>query len=117
MKSTGTSLERAVVEAPDDDAVRLVYADWLDDNGDPDSAEFIRLQVRLAGMSAKDAGRPEAERREQELLAAHADEWLRPFRKWLHEPGGLELKRPRWRFRRGFLERVTLTVETFRKQG
>jgi uncharacterized protein (TIGR02996 family) len=117
MKSTGASLERAVVESPDDDAVRLVYADWLDDNGDPDSAEFIRLQIRLAGMSANDPGRAEARRCEQELLAAHADEWLRPFRKWLHEPPGLELARPRWQFRRGFLERVTLTVETFRKHG
>lgn len=39
---------RAICQAPDDDAPRLVFADWLDENGDPDRAEFIRLQVQLA---------------------------------------------------------------------
>jgi uncharacterized protein (TIGR02996 family) len=39
---------RAICEAPDDDAPRLVFADWLDETGDPDRAEFIRLHVRLA---------------------------------------------------------------------
>src|SRR5947199_11004 len=34
----------AILESPED-APRLVYADWLDDNGDPDRAEFIRAQV------------------------------------------------------------------------
>ena len=33
---------RAICENPADDAPRLVYADWLDENGDPDRAEFIR---------------------------------------------------------------------------
>jgi serine/threonine-protein kinase len=34
---------RAIADAPDDDAPRLVYADWLDEHGQPDRAEFIRL--------------------------------------------------------------------------
>ena len=34
-----------IVAHPDDDAPRLVFADWLDDHGDADRAEFIRLQV------------------------------------------------------------------------
>src|SRR5438270_6972316 len=38
----------AVQADPEDDAPRLVYADWLQDNGDPDRAEFIRVQVELA---------------------------------------------------------------------
>jgi uncharacterized protein (TIGR02996 family) len=118
MKGTGAALLRAVVENPDDDGVRLVYADWLDEQGDPERAEFIRVQVRLAGSSAGARGRAADERRERELLAAHADEWLKPFRKWLREPWGHLLpRRPRWQFRRGFLERVTLSVETFRKHG
>ena len=41
---------QAIDEAPEDDAPRLVYADWLEDNGDPDRAEFIRCQVRLARL-------------------------------------------------------------------
>jgi uncharacterized protein (TIGR02996 family) len=38
---------RAVVEAPNDDAPRLAYADWLEERGDP-CGEFIRVQVELA---------------------------------------------------------------------
>src|SRR5262249_36968134 len=31
----------AILEAPEDDAVRLIYADWLEEQGDP-RGEFIR---------------------------------------------------------------------------
>jgi uncharacterized protein (TIGR02996 family) len=33
---------------PDDDAPRLVFADWLEDQGDAERAEFIRVQCELA---------------------------------------------------------------------
>ncbi|HKB06191.1 MAG TPA: TIGR02996 domain-containing protein [Gemmataceae bacterium] len=39
---------RAVCESPDDDAPRLVYADWLEEGGAPEHAEFIRSSVRVA---------------------------------------------------------------------
>lgn len=42
------ALYRAVLEDPDDDTVRLVYADWLDENDQPERAEFIRVQIALA---------------------------------------------------------------------
>lgn len=35
----------AIREDPDDDAPRLIYADWLDDNGQPLRGEFIRAQI------------------------------------------------------------------------
>lgn len=38
-------LLRAICADPADDTVRLAYADWLDENGDPDRAEFIRLHL------------------------------------------------------------------------
>jgi uncharacterized protein (TIGR02996 family) len=38
---------RAICADPEDDTVRLVFADWLDENGDPERAEFIRLQVAV----------------------------------------------------------------------
>ncbi len=41
-------LLNAIRDAPDDDGLRLILADWYDDNGDPDRAEHIRLQVRRA---------------------------------------------------------------------
>jgi uncharacterized protein (TIGR02996 family) len=37
----------AIAEDPDDDTARLVYADWLDERGDP-RAEYLRLEAELA---------------------------------------------------------------------
>ncbi len=39
---------RAILDSPDEDTPRLVYADWLEEQGDPQRAEFIRLQCRIA---------------------------------------------------------------------
>jgi uncharacterized protein (TIGR02996 family) len=39
------ALLRGVAQHPDDDSIRLVYADWLEDNGQPERAEFIRLAL------------------------------------------------------------------------
>src|SRR5438067_2420546 len=41
---------RAILAQPNDDNVRLVYADWLEEQGDPGSAsraEFLRLTAEL----------------------------------------------------------------------
>jgi uncharacterized protein (TIGR02996 family) len=92
---------RAIREAPDDDTPRLVFADWLEERGDP-RGEFIRAQCRLAQMP-DDPGRLDVEDHANELLARHGDEWAAP----LH--GVAE----GWEFRRGFVERVTLSGEAF----
>jgi uncharacterized protein (TIGR02996 family) len=42
------ALCRAVVEQPADDLPRLMAADWLEERGQPERAEFIRVQVELA---------------------------------------------------------------------
>ncbi len=54
----------AIYAAPDDDEPRLVYADWLQERGDP-RGEFITLQ--LAG---KDVDRQAA------LIAEHGPTWI-----------------------------------------
>ena len=46
--SDATALLAAIRAAPDDDAPRLIYADWLDEHGQPERAEFIRVQIELA---------------------------------------------------------------------
>jgi uncharacterized protein (TIGR02996 family) len=50
--------ERALLAAmaadPADDTVRLAYADLLEENGDVDRAEFVRVQVELARMNPGD---------------------------------------------------------------
>src|SRR5262245_37467835 len=42
------ALLAALAAEPDDDNARLVYADWLADNGQPERGEFIRLQCAHA---------------------------------------------------------------------
>lgn len=49
------ALYRAVCEHPDEDTPRLVFADWLEESGDPRRADFIRTQVKLTRV-------PESER-------------------------------------------------------
>ena len=40
----------AIKAAPDDDAPRLELADWLEEDGQPERAEFIRVQCRLGAI-------------------------------------------------------------------
>lgn len=61
---------------PADDTPRFVLADWLEDNGEAEGAEFVRVQVELASWAGFLAVTPESQRhlstlrrRERELLA------------------------------------------------
>src|SRR5262245_33785179 len=38
---------RAIHDEPDEPAHRLVFADWLAENGDPGRAEHVRVEVKL----------------------------------------------------------------------
>ncbi len=57
---TATTTEEAFLEAiranPDDDTVRLVYADWLRENGHVERADFIEVQCALAKWRANKSG-------------------------------------------------------------
>ena len=67
----------AIAQSPDDDSLRLMYADWLDDRGDP-RGELIRVQCALARSSA-DIERTDLQMRERELLSEHSAEWVAPL--------------------------------------
>lgn len=47
----------AIVADPDDDTIRLIAADWLEEHGDVDRAAFIRIQVELARLEAAGEGK------------------------------------------------------------
>jgi uncharacterized protein (TIGR02996 family) len=101
-----------VCDNPDDDAPRLIYADWLDERaapGDADRAEFIRAQCALAKLPATAPQRPDLERRQQGLLAAHRATWEAPLRPLL---GQRELT-----FERGFVTGLALTPEELLSLG
>src|SRR5262245_25918838 len=48
---------QALAAQPNDNVARLVYADWLQEQEDP-RAEFLRLEVRLAGGEVADERAP-----------------------------------------------------------
>jgi uncharacterized protein (TIGR02996 family) len=64
---------RAICANPEDDTVRLVYADWLDENGDAERAEFIRLQIQ--GARGEIAITPDA-LRSRKLFDTNAAKWI-----------------------------------------
>src|SRR5690348_15259175 len=73
------AFEADIIAHPDDDAPRLILADWLEDHGDEHTAaraEFIRLQIELAGLGEDDPRRAALERRGKGLLAGHEKAWL-----------------------------------------
>jgi uncharacterized protein (TIGR02996 family) len=88
---------------PDDDTPRLVYADWLEENGDADRAQIIRLQIQRARLPEYDGGAATLLRRERTLLKAHGADWG-------EVPPGLGIK---GELRRGFVEHITLTPQAF----
>src|SRR5687767_12335037 len=47
-ESESAAFLRAICDRPDDDLPRLIYADWLEEHGQVERAEFIRVQVELA---------------------------------------------------------------------
>ena len=52
------ALYRAILDYPDDDTPRLIFADVLDEEDDPDRAAFIRAQVALAAVPLEMADDP-----------------------------------------------------------
>ena len=70
MMTEAAVFERAIISAPRDNIAHLVYADWLEERGAAELAEFIRVQVALATPGHGDWGR--LLRRERELWNAPA---------------------------------------------
>src|SRR5215472_8143648 len=91
-----------ILEHPDEDAPRLIYADWLDENGDSDRAEFIRVQCEQAKLPWDDDRQSELLAREAQLLARHYEEWTAVCGDWPDQDDGS----PHIGFRRGFIERL-----------
>jgi uncharacterized protein (TIGR02996 family) len=92
---------RDIRDNPDDDTLRLIFADWLEERSDP-RGEFIRVQMRLReALPATTAAL--LQQRERELLREHAVGWIGRRMSRLH----------RWVFRRGFLDEIELRGDHF----
>src|SRR4051812_46037564 len=84
MDPTLAALLRACKDEPFDDVRRLVLADWLEEHGDPDRAEFVRLQLALHDLWGDEPGSVEQEHRRDELLRRNRRRWLGPAAEWYH---------------------------------
>ncbi|HEY7425177.1 MAG TPA: TIGR02996 domain-containing protein [Gemmataceae bacterium] len=84
-----------IIAHPDDDAPRLIFADWLEEQGDSKRAEFIRVQIERARLPKWDARQVRLRLREDALIEQHG-------RKWKEELPNIE--GTTWEdFRRGFV--------------
>ena len=106
--TTDVDLLRGILANPDEDVYRLVYADWLEEHGQAERGEFIRVQCALARMEGDDPRRFGLARREHELLSKHgaavAVDLPETTRKHLQS-----------QMRRGFIEEVRTTATYFIK--
>jgi uncharacterized protein (TIGR02996 family) len=99
-----------IVTHPEDDTPRLVFADWLDEHGDAQRAEFIRVQVELHRLDDGSPRRAELLARQQALLAANEKAWCAT----LPKARGLGWKG----WSRGFPEAVWInSAKVFREQA
>ncbi|HYT90183.1 MAG TPA: TIGR02996 domain-containing protein, partial [Gemmataceae bacterium] len=74
------SLLAAICAPPADDGARLAYSDWLEEHGDAERAEFIRVQCALARLPKRASQAADLRRRQRVLLAANRAEWLGPLK-------------------------------------
>src|ERR1044072_8337618 len=68
----------AIWEDSADDVPRLVYADWLEDTGEPAQVargEFIRVQCELAKIAVDDPRDTALQAREKQLWSAWRTTW------------------------------------------
>jgi uncharacterized protein (TIGR02996 family) len=103
----GRGLLQAIAEEPDDDNLRMIYADWLTERGDP-RGEFIHAQVRWqqAYRVSDVAGMVQHNGRQWTLRRQHETTWLAPL---------LALGLYNVEFRRGLVESGTITAKDFLK--
>lgn len=110
-----------ILASPEDDGPRLIYADWLQERGDP-RGEFIHLQCRWEREKnaasrltheeddedrlADESSLESLKDRIQELLHRHEAEWVAPLNDLAQQ----------WVFQRGFIEYVACRFEDFSKR-
>ncbi len=98
---------RDILDRPEDDAPRLVYADWLDEHGEAGRAEFIRVGCERARLEEGPRW-AELMLRERQLLAAHGAAWKQEVAAWA---------RPGCWFERGFVAGLACRAGQFCDRG
>src|SRR4051794_39306301 len=113
------ALFQAVCNSPEDQSLRLIAADWFEDQGDEPRADFIRRQCELASLPAGDPRAAALLEHVQRLLVAHRRRWNAPIHRFLGRgPLRNEVRSRRgrirgWGYRRGFVEYLSLEAGAF----
>ncbi len=120
MNPEQASLLQAILEHPDDDATRLVYADWLEENGDEwerGRVYFIRTCVAHERAPIRYEFRGAAPRGERILSGGHFfhEPWLKRFLvNLLH---GFPFSDCVLTFTRGFMSEIRCPLATWIEYG
>ncbi len=91
---------RSILASPDDKKARRIYADLLQDQGDP-RGEFIALQCARAELADDDPSAGELEAASAALLKQHKKAWT----------AFGDNKGARWEYRRGFVEKLSIDAK------
>jgi uncharacterized protein (TIGR02996 family) len=109
----------AVIDRPDEDAPRLVFADWLEEHGPTEAdrarSAFIRLQVEAARLDRYDPRRLDLEGRAEALLNAQREDGVP--RAWLAGLEGWGVNHHYTSFERGFPAVVTVGPDELLDRG
>lgn len=101
MSTSSAAFLSAIAANPDDENARLIYADWLDEQGDP-QGEFIRIQIERTKPDTSPERWEELTARENELYLQHKKKWTAELKKLGVSDFG---------FRRGLIETIGLNVK------
>jgi uncharacterized protein (TIGR02996 family) len=104
------ALLAAVLADPADDTPRLIFADYLDETGDPADAAraaFVRAEVAAEGLPPGSPDRVRLESEAARLFNAHGEVWKRDLL------AGADRPDVRAFYRRGFIEDVELSIQAF----
>jgi uncharacterized protein (TIGR02996 family) len=91
-----------------EDGPRLIYADFLEDAGDPARADLVRVQLTLARMPDEHPRRGDLANREAELLVANLSRWTEHLADLIAGPP---------QFRRGVLDSVSVDSAVLLERG
>ncbi|AWM38925.1 TIGR02996 domain-containing protein [Gemmata obscuriglobus] len=99
-----------IVAHIDEDTPRLAYADWLQEQGRDERAEFIRVQVERAQLPTWHPAQVRLALRERTLIERYGEEWLAELP---------VIEGARWEgFRRGIVAEVSFaSFEAMRKNA
>lgn len=90
---------RTILEDPDHDGPRLVYADWLEETGETARAEFIRVQIELARLANGNSHGDALRAQERNLLKRFRQRWIRRVGGFVRDA----------EFERGMIDHVRVT--------